>query len=240
VHRKFHALPALQFEDQKLTSFAGIVLWQSLFQKLDVKASLRNCFSHLPGSSVYGHAAIMLLLIVHLVLGYRRLQDMRFYEDDPLVQRTLGLNSLPDVATVSRHLASMDENCVLYLRDYNRDLVLQRLAELNLSRVTLDFDGSVIGTCRFAEGTAVGFNKKKKGQRSYYPLFCTVAQSGQVLDVWHRPGNVHDANGAKSFIQKSIKALRAVLPKAIVEVRMDSAFFTRQLHTPTRPAIVTH
>ena len=83
VHRKFHALPALQFEDQKLTSFAGIVLWQSLFQKLDVKASLRNCFSHLPGSSVYGHAAIMLLLIVHLVLGYRRLQDMRFYEDDP-------------------------------------------------------------------------------------------------------------------------------------------------------------
>jgi hypothetical protein len=226
VHRKFHALPALQFEDQKLTSFAGIVLWQSLFQKLDVKASLRNCFSHLPGSSVYGHAAIMLLLIVHLVLGYRRLQDMRFYEDDPLVQRTLGLNSLPDVATVSRHLASMDENCVLYLRDYNRDLVLQRLAELNLSRVTLDFDGSVIGTCRFAEGTAVGFNKKKKGQRSYYPLFCTVAQSGQVLDVWHRPGNVHDANGAKSFIQKSIKALRAVLPKAIVEVRMDSAFFS--------------
>ena len=33
VHRKFYALPPLQFEDQKLTSFAGIVLWQSLFQK---------------------------------------------------------------------------------------------------------------------------------------------------------------------------------------------------------------
>ena len=187
VHRKFHALPALQFEDQKLTSFAGIVLWQSLFQKLDVKASLRNSVSHLPGSSVYGHAVIMLLLIVHLVLGYRRLQELRFYEDDPLVQRTLGLNGLPDVATVSRHLASMDENCVTNLRDYNRDLVLQRLAELKLPRVTLDFDGSVIGTCRFAEGTAVGFNKKKKGKRSYYPLFCTVAQSGQVLDVWQRP-----------------------------------------------------
>jgi hypothetical protein len=45
----------------------------------------------------------------------------------------------------------------------------------------------------------VGFNRKKKGQRSYYPLFCSVAQTGQVLDVWHRPGNVHDSNGAKAF-----------------------------------------
>ncbi|MGH8613350.1 MAG: hypothetical protein ACREYF_15385 [Gammaproteobacteria bacterium] len=63
---------------------------------------------------------------------------------------------------------------------------MTRLAKLDLPRVTLDFDGSVIGTGRVAEGTAVGFNRKKKGQRSYYPLFYTVAQTGQVLDVLHR------------------------------------------------------
>jgi hypothetical protein len=123
----------------------------------------------------------------------------------------------------------MDEHSVANLRGYNRDLVLQRLAQLRLPRVTLDFDGSVIGTCRFAEGTAVGFNRKKKGQRSYYPLFCTVAQSGQVLDVWHRPGNVHDANGAKAFIHHCIETLRAALPKVLVEIRMDSAFFSDEI-----------
>ena len=101
THRKFHALPALQFSDQKLTSFAGIVLWQSLFQTLDVKASLTRCFSHLPGSSTYGHGVIMLLLTIHLVLGYRRLQDIRFYADDALVRRALGLTSLPDASTVA-------------------------------------------------------------------------------------------------------------------------------------------
>ena len=72
----------------------------------------------------------MLLLILHLVLGYRRLQDLRFYSDDPLVQRTLGLHGLPEVATVSRHLTSMDEASVVNLRTYNRDLVLQRVAKL--------------------------------------------------------------------------------------------------------------
>ena len=59
--------------------------------------------------------------------------------------------------------------------------MLDRLRLLSLCRLTLDFDGSVIGTGRFAEGTAIGFNRKKQGQRSYYPLFCTLAQTGQVL-----------------------------------------------------------
>jgi hypothetical protein len=66
--------------------------------------------------------------------------------------------------------------------------------------VTLGFDGSVIGIQRLAEGTAVGFNRKKKGQRSYYPLFCTVAQTGQVSMSGTAQANIHDSNGAREFI----------------------------------------
>jgi hypothetical protein len=51
----------------------------------------------------------------------------------------------------------------------------------------------------------VGFNKQKKGARSYYPLFCTVAQSGQVLDHLHRSGNVHDSNGALEFVTRCVE-----------------------------------
>ena len=90
-------------------------------------------------------------------------------------------------------------------------MVLGRVQALELRRLTLDFDGSVIGAGRSAEGTAVGFNKKKKGQRSYYPLFCTVAQTGQVFDVLHRSGNVHDSNGGEAFILLCIKQVQAAL-----------------------------
>ena len=93
--------------------------------------------------------------------------------------------------------------------------------------VTLDFDGSVLSTGRHAEGTAVGFNKKKKGARSYYPLFCTVAQTDQVLDVHHRPGNVHDSNGADAFIERCVRTVREALPRIKIEVRIDSAFFNQ-------------
>ena len=209
-----------------MTSFAGLVVFQSLFSHIGLKQHLSGCFRHLTVSPIYGHGVIVLLLIVHLLLGYRRLGDMRYYQDDPMVCRLLGLERLPDVATVSRTLASLDDSSVTNLRRLSRHRVLEQLSGLGLARITLDFDGTVLSTSRFAEGTAVGFNKKKKGQRSYYPLFCTVAQTGQVLDVWHRPGNVHDSNGAKAFILACIQEIRAILPQCLIEARMDSAFFS--------------
>jgi hypothetical protein len=90
----------------------------------------------------------------------------------------------------------------------------------------MDFDGSVLSTGRSAEGTAVGYNKSKKGQRSYYPLFCTIAQTGQVFDMHHRPGNVHDSNGAVEFIHDRIRDVHCALPTAKLESRFDGAFFS--------------
>jgi hypothetical protein len=58
-----------------------------------------------------------------------------------------------------------------------------------------------------------------------------VAQTGQVLDVYHRPGNVHDSNGAKAFILACLGEIRRILPAAVLEVRMDSAFFSDEIVT---------
>lgn len=41
VQSKTHAVPELRFEDQKLTSFAGLFVFQLLFQRLDLKNRLR-------------------------------------------------------------------------------------------------------------------------------------------------------------------------------------------------------
>jgi hypothetical protein len=229
VRRKERQVPELRFERQRLTSFAGLVILQLLFETVDLKNRLRQCFRHLPGSRVYEFATIFLQLVIHILLGYRELRDSRWYCDDPLVKRLLGLRWLPDVATISRALRDADDKAVQHLRELLREMVLRRLAATCPTRVSLDFDGSVLSTGRSAEGTAVGFNKRKKGARSYYPLFCTVAQTGQVVDFLHRSGNVHDSNGARGFILACIEAVRQTLPSALIEVRMDSAFFSDEI-----------
>ena len=231
IQSRVYKMPILRFVDQTLTSFAGLIVFQPLLSHLELKKRLRSCFAHLNVGSIFGHHFIMLLLIVHLILGFRRLRDVDYYKDDPLVKRILGLNNLPDVATISRALAGADEKSVSKARELIRNLVLERLRKAGLARVTLDFDGSVLSTTRKAEGTAVGFNKKKKGARSYYPLFCTLAQTGQVFDFHHRAGNVHDSNGAKDFILSCISTIRRELPGVTIEARLDSAFFSDAIVT---------
>ena len=173
-----------------------------------------------------GFPSVVLILIVHLMLGFRRLRDIERYRDDPVVLRALGLRRMPNVSTVCRTLCRADGASVKNVRLLSSEYVLSRLETERLSRVTMDFDGSVISTGRFAEGTAVGYNNKRKGERSYYPLLCTIPQTAQVLDVFHRAGNVHDSHNAIEFMRGCIEAVRSRLPSAILESRKDSAFFS--------------
>jgi len=229
VKRKAVAVPNVKFEQQRLTSWAGVVLLQVFFASIGFRDALARCFSRLRAGKVYARSTLFFQLVIHLLLGFRNLRESAYYRDDPMVKRILGLRRLPDPSTLSRMLKEVDEQTVRQLQRYLTKRVLNELRRLGLRRVTLDFDGSVQSTSRHAEGTAVGYNKKKKGARSYYPLFCTVAQTAQVLDFLHRSGNVHDSRGAREFIAACIASVREALPGVIIEVRADSAFFSDEL-----------
>lgn len=225
--RRVHALPAVEFADPELSSASGLVVYQGLFQRLGLRSRLQACFGVEAWSPSFSSARVVLLLVVHLILGYQRLRETKYYRDDPMVLRVLGLRRLPDVSTVSRRLRKMDAASCGRVRALVGDLVVDRLREEGLRRVTLDFDGTVLATRRHAEGTAIGFNRKRKGTRSYYPLLCTVAQTGQVLDVLHRSGNVNDYKGALPFITGCVERVQGELGVR-VEARMDAAFYSHE------------
>jgi|TARA_B100001971_G_C18198590_1_gene543078 hypothetical protein len=229
ITAKFHKIPMIRFEDEQLTSFSGLLIFQLLFRRIDLKNRLKKCFAHLTVSPIFGRHLIVLLLVVHLIIGFRRLREVDYYRDDPIVLRLMGLRKLPDVSTISRALSQMEKDGVENVRKLSRSIVIEGLQREQLPRLTLDFDGSVQSTKGYAEGTAVGFNKAKKGARSYYPLFCTVAQTGQFFDLHHRPGNVHDSNGAQQFMLDCLSEAKAPLPGAVLESRMDSAFFSQNI-----------
>jgi len=223
---RVHTVPALRFTDQTLTSASGLVLFQVLFDRLDLRSKVRRACRHMRGVGDFKLPELFLTLVIHIILGYRELDDVKFYNDDPLVLRCLGLHRLPSTATLSRRLRSVDTATIGNLQEMNRSLILDRLSDEKLRRVTLDFDGSVISTRRRAEGTAVGFNRKRKGDRSYYPLLCTVAQLSQVFGALLRSGNVHDSNGSLDFITDCVQAVDEKLPGLVIESRFDSAFFS--------------
>ena len=229
IVRRVHALPQVTFEDHSLTSFAGLVLLIALFRRLRLLARLRRCFAAVNGERVFGLARVVLQLVIHVQLGFRRLRDRDYYAHDPLIARALGVSKIPDVSTITRTLAQAGPNEVSRMSDLVCDMTLERLETERLARVTVDFDGSVLSTKGHAEGTAIGFNPKHRGARSYYPLFCVISQLGMFLARLHRPGNVHDSNGSLEFIRTCIAAVHARLPRAVLESRLDSAFFNEKV-----------
>jgi hypothetical protein len=229
IQARYHKIPVIRFEDQRLTSFSGLLIFQALFACMKLKKRLKRCFSHVNVSPIFGRHVVVLLLIVHLLLGFRRLRELDYYRDDPVVLRLMGLRRLPDVSTISRALSQMESEEVEKVQQLSCSLVIEGLKREGLARLTFDFDGSVQSTKGHAEGTAVGFNKNKKGARSYYPLFCTVAQTGQFFDVYHRPGNVHDSNGADRFMMSCFERAKEQLKRATFESRIDSAFFSEKI-----------
>lgn len=222
-----HAVPEIRFERQELTSFGGLVMLQLLLQSIDFRSSLRAAVRHLPSGGGYCASRVILILVVHLFIGWRRLRDLDYYRTDPLVRHVVGLDRMPNVSTLSRRLTQFDQVSVDNLRAVLRGLVAKRSINASPRRLTLDFDGSVISTkSRGIEGTAVGYNTKRKGCRSYYPLFAVMAQTGQVFDVLHRSGNCHDSRDALPFILKCEESLRSHGFVGVLEVRIDSAHYS--------------
>ncbi len=150
-HTRVYSLPELRFEDQRLTSYSGLVLLQVLFRHLGLRERLQQCFLHVSKGLIVGLPKATMIPIVHLMLGNRRLRDLDRYRDDPLVGRCVGLRHLPHVSTVSRALMRVDRKAVGKVQQLNRTLVLDRLQQEALARMTLDFDGSVVSSGRFGD-----------------------------------------------------------------------------------------
>jgi len=70
IQATVHRLPHLRFEDQKLTSFSGLVVFQALFERLHLKERLRRCFSHLGISPIFGRHLVVVLVIIHWCWGF--------------------------------------------------------------------------------------------------------------------------------------------------------------------------
>jgi hypothetical protein len=108
-----------------------------------------------------------------------------------------------------------------------REVAFETWTAARLARVTLDLDGTVIRTGECAEGAERGFNPHHPKDPSYYPLPAHLAQTGQMLGVWNRPGNTNDSVGAADRLHELIEEIRGRLGAVPIEVRLDGAFCQR-------------
>jgi hypothetical protein len=218
----------IEFVPQQLTSYGGLELLRRYLRQLEVPRRLHRACVALGGD--YSGAQLGLLLMALLYVGARRLEHLQYLVGDPLIRRFAGLARVPTARTVSNWLRRFTQETLAPLIRLNQDLVLDTLARLDVPRLTLDVDGTVVRTGATVAWAFRGFNPQHRKDRSYYPLLAHVAQTGHILRLKNRPGNVHDSKQAAAFLRDMIDSVRSRLGRGLpLEFRMDAAFFQRDV-----------
>jgi hypothetical protein len=222
----------IEFVQQDLTSYGGLELLRRYFRLLDLHRRLRESFRAYGLGGDYGGARLVLLIITLFVVGARRLEHLRYLAHDPLVARLSGLARLPSERTVVNWLKQFTQAALQAVITLNSHLLYEQIERLGLPRLTIDVDGTVVRTGGRVAWAFRGFNPHHRKDPSYYPLLAHLAQTGQILRLRNRPGNVHDSRGAEPFLRDLIQELRTRFGRGLpLEFRMDAAFFQRELLT---------
>ncbi len=220
----------IEFASQDITAYGGLELVRRYFRVIRLHRRVHSVFARYGLGGDY-RAIDMILVIVGLVLvGGRRLEHLSYVCEDPLLKRFCGLMRLPRERSVVRWLKRFTQKSLQALVEINSQIVCEAIEQQRLGRLTLDIDGSVITTGATVGWAFRGFNPHHRKDPSYYPILAHLAQSGHILRVKNRPGNVHDSKGAVSFLRDLIDDLRVRLGRGLpLEFRMDGAFFQRPI-----------
>ena len=216
----------VEFSGTGLTSYAGLELLIRYFRATGFNRLVRGHLSELGLRSDAGLVGMVRLLLGLLVVGGRRVSHVDYLRGDPLVSRFCGLRRLPSGRTLGRWLSQFTESMVNQLRVLNAEVVSRVLRCLPVRTLTLDVDGTVISTGQTVERAFRGFNPHHRKVPSYYPITACLAETGHILRVKNRSGNVHDGHASLTFLGDLFRQVRDTLGSGFrLRFRMDGAFF---------------
>ena len=224
LHRSVKGQLEFRFTERGLTSYAGLEVLGRFLQVCQLNGLLRR--HH--GSERRGDfrfPSMVRLVLALVIVGGRRLRHVEYLNGDPMIARFTGLKKLPAARTLSRWLKSFRASSVEMLRQVNAVVVGTFIRETGCRTLTADVDGTVLSTGMKVERAFRGYNPHHRKVPSYYPITAHLGESGHILRVQNRPGNVEDGKASTGFLRELLRQIQLTCRPEVVRFRMDGAFF---------------
>lgn len=222
--KNFH----VKFTAKNLTGNAGLVHFGKFADKLKLPQTLKKVISIKRGHTAnYDVSDAVMILMMGVIAGIKHISNLDILRHDSVICKLFNWEKFPDNRTFGRLFKLFNHKHCNELHEVEKLSREKVWSKKWFGRVTLDLDSTVIGVHGSQEGTAKGFNPKHKGQKSYHPLLCFIAETKECLHSWYRTGSAYTGNGCSEFIKECISRL----PKRVwkVFVRADSGFFDGSL-----------
>lgn len=217
-----------QFNEKNLTGNAGLVHAGRFIDKLGLDKILERRIAIKRGAnSEYSISEVILILTLGVIAGVKHMSHLVIIRNDTVLRKIFNWTKFPVDTTFSRIFKLFSHKHCNQLSDVESQARNKVWEKKWRGKATLDLDSSVKGVFGSQEGAAKGYNPKKKGQKSFHPLFCFIAETCECLHNWFRTGSAYSANGCVEFMKECF----AKLPKRVwkIVVRADSAFFNGSL-----------
>jgi hypothetical protein len=248
---QFNGSLRIESRPERLTSDAGAIVLRELEERLGFIGWLAPQLTDTRNPALITHPLPELLRTELLMLaqGWRDRDDADALRDDaafrlaiserkgvsPLKTRPRqkgkllprnpeapdGLASQPTLSRLGAMISNEDDRQVL--REGLLWLAARRIKAVRRHRfrhLTIDVDGLPVEVHGHQPGSA---HNGHYHARIYHPLVAAVAETGDLLDLRLREGNVHGADGALGFIDGLIDRVEKELCQ-VAAIRMDAGF----------------
>ncbi len=147
LHARVNRNLPLEFDDVRLTSYAGLELLERYLRTRRFNQLVREAFADLPRWGDFGVVVMVRVFVGLVIVGGRRLRHLAYVADDPIFQRFGNVRVVPTARTLSRWLRHFTMRTVTRFQALNAAVVRQLLPTLGLRTWTVDVDGVVV--CRY-------------------------------------------------------------------------------------------
>ena len=193
----------VEFTEKNLTGNAGLVQIGRFVKKLGLQRMLEDQITIKRGANArYTPGDAVIKLIMGVLAGARRVSHLEILRVDKVIRTLFGWRGFPDNRTFVRVLRLFSHAHCNELSEVETKARKKVWGKKWLGRITLDLDSTVRGVNGCQQGAEKGYNPQKKGQKSYHPLLCFVAQTRECLHNWCRSGSAYSANRAVEFTRE--------------------------------------
>ena len=104
LHARVNRNLPLEFDDVRLTSYAGLELLERYLRTRRFNQLVREAFADLPRGGDFGVVVMVRVFVGLVIVGGRRLRHLASVADDPIFQRFGNVRVVPTARTLSRWL----------------------------------------------------------------------------------------------------------------------------------------
>ena len=215
----------VKFTSREVSAWGGLALLKKMMDGMGVFQAIQSWQLPMPGSNRgYAPAQLLEQMMVSIWCGANRFVHSDITRLDKTLARLFGWSRVAEHKSIMRLFQRFDQSKATELQ---RNCFNWLFEKLNLNRITLDVDSTVITRWgQQIQGASKGYNPRNHGRNSHHPLIAFVADWRLVANFWLRPGSAYTTNNALSFIHATLDNLG---PTKVGLFRADSGFYDKAI-----------